>query len=80
MSEQCAKMPDDTDIPKYHKKASRKKPFGIEQYSRWFGKWCHRQWYVTEKARDQALEDLKRHTYNILKEHGKEPQYRKINR
>jgi hypothetical protein len=35
---------------------------------------------VTEKARDQALEDLKRHTCNVLKECGKEPQYRKVNR
>ena len=27
-----------------------------------------------------ALEDLKRHTSNILKEHGHEPRYRKVNR
>ena len=34
----------------------------------------------TEKARDQALEDLKRHTCNILKEHGREAKFRKVNR
>jgi hypothetical protein len=68
--------------PRHFKRAvkPRHKKYGIEQWSTWFKKWCHRQWYVTEKARDQALEDLKRHTCNILKEHGKEPQYRKINR
>ena len=32
------------------------------------------------KGRDQAIEDLNRHTCNVLKEHGKKPQYRKVNR
>jgi len=35
---------------------------------------------VTEKARDQALEDLKRHTCNLLKEYGRKPHYRKVDR
>ncbi len=70
------------DRPRHVKRACkpRHKKYGIEQWSEWFKRWTHRQWYVTEKARDQALEDLKRHTCNVLKEHGKEPQCRKVNR
>lgn len=45
------------DRPRYRKKAPRHKRYGIEQWSRWFSKWCHRQWYATTKARDQAFEN-----------------------
>jgi len=70
------------DRPKHLKQAvpAHHKKFGIEYYFRWSGEWGCPQWYATEKARDQALEDVVRHTSNSLKEHGHEPKYRKINR
>ena len=73
---------DYDDIPRHRKRACkpRQKKFGIEQWSKWFKQWCHRTWYVTEKARDQALEDLKKHTCNIFKMTGEEPKFRRINR
>ncbi len=46
------------DAPRHRKKTPRHKRFGIEQWSRWCNKWCHRSWYVTAKARDQAFENL----------------------
>jgi hypothetical protein len=72
----------DPNSPRHVKRRPkpRQRRFGVEQWNNWSKKWCYRQWYATEKARDQALEDLKRHTRNILKEHGREPQYRKVNR
>jgi hypothetical protein len=76
-------LPDNgDDRPRHVKRAvkPRRKKYGIEQWSRWFKKWCHRQWYATAKARDQALEDLKRHTCNVLKDTDHEPQYRKVDR
>ncbi len=42
-------------------------------------KWWHRQWYITEKARDQAFENLAKKT-TILKEHGFHTPVRKVNR
>ena len=78
-------LPDngDDDGPSRHRKRAlkpRHKKYGIEQWSRWFKKWCHRQWYVTAKARDQAMEDLKKHTCNVLKGTDHEPQHRKVDR
>ena len=46
------------EVPKHLKRAPRHKRYGIEQWSAWSKKWCLRQWYVTEKARDQAFENL----------------------
>jgi hypothetical protein len=46
------------DAPKHLKKA-KKKPFGIEYFRRWsLGGWTSHQWYPTEKARDQAYDNL----------------------
>jgi len=74
--------PLDYDRPRHFKRRPkhRRQRYGIEQWSDWFQKWYHHQWYATEKARDQALEDLERHTCNLLKEYGRKPQYRKVNR
>ncbi len=74
--------PDQDDRPRHHKKAIKpsRKRFGIEQWSEWFKRWYHRQWYATAKSRDQAIEDLKRHTCNILKKYGHNPRYRKVDR
>jgi hypothetical protein len=49
---------DEDDVPRHVKKMPRHKRFGIEQWSNWHKKWCHRQWYATAKARDQAFENL----------------------
>ena len=57
-------MIDDSET-RYRKKAPRHKKYGIQQWSNWFKKWTFSTWYVTEKARDQALADLKRHTRNL---------------
>lgn len=72
----------DDEVPRHHKRACklRHKKFGIECWSNHFQKWTHRRWYVTATARDQALEDLKKHTCNILKAHGYEPRFRKVDR
>jgi len=48
-----------------HQKRGRRpgqKHWGIEQWSDWFQKWCHRRWYASEKARDDALVNLLRGT------------------
>jgi len=50
------------EIPKHKKRAPKHKHYGIEQWSAWSKKWCLRQWYVTEKARDQAFDSLKNKT------------------
>ena len=47
----------DDDAP-YRKRAAKHKDYGIEQWSNWHNKWCYRQWYATEKARDQAFNSL----------------------
>jgi hypothetical protein len=75
-------MIEDAECPRHFKRAvkSRYKKWGIEQLSHWFKKWFIRQWYKTEEARDQALEDLQKRTHNILKGTEHEPLYRKVNR
>ncbi len=40
----------------------RKKPFGIEQYNEHYRKWMYRHWFATERARDNALADLRKKT------------------
>jgi hypothetical protein len=46
------------DTPKHQKKAG-KKPFGVEYFRRGsLNEWTGRRWYSTEKARDQAFEDV----------------------
>lgn len=70
------------DIPKYVKRASRKrKRFGIECYSRWFKHWYAWRWYLTEEQRDQAFDMLNKHICAVYKRPGAtEPQYRKVER
>jgi len=47
-----------SEIPRHQKKAPKKKPYGIEYFSNWFGCWeCH-NWYATKKARDDAFKNL----------------------
>lgn len=62
----------------------RKKRFGIEwSPSPRKGKtrrWQVWRWYASEKQRDQSLEDLERHTSNILKDTGHAGRYRKVDR
>ena len=51
------------EIPKHHKKAPKKKPYGIEYFrSGWIGGWTSHDWYATSKARDNAYDDLLRKT------------------
>jgi hypothetical protein len=68
------------DIPRHRKKAIKpsKKRFGIEY--RWTKTWRLLRWYPTERKRDQALEDLIRHTCSVLKKPGYEAHYRKVDR
>jgi hypothetical protein len=40
----------------------RKKPFGIEQYNEHYRKWMYRQWFATERGRDDALADFRKKT------------------
>jgi hypothetical protein len=77
--------PPRDEIARHVKRAatSRQKRFGIQ----WKPgspllkpTWRNWKWYATEKQRDQALEDLKRHIRNILKETGHEHQFRKVER
>ena len=78
-----APIPEDFDTAPRHRKRRpkpRQKKYGIQQWSEWHKEWGLTNWYATEKARDQALDDLKRHTCAILKQHGHDPQYRKVNR
>lgn len=67
--------------PRHRKRAakSREKRFGYEEWNEKFCKWMRPRWYVTERARDQALEDLERKTA-ILRKHGIIPQFRKVER
>jgi hypothetical protein len=56
------KFPQEAEVPKHQKKAQKRKPFGIEYFSNWFGGWTYRTWYPTTKARDQAFGDLDKKT------------------
>ena len=67
------------DRPRYRKKAPKRNRYGIEQWSCWSKKWCHRQWYVTAKARDQAFEDLTTKT-TILRDTPWDTPFRKVDR
>ena len=73
---------DDNDRPRHQKRRAqpRHKRWGVQAWSRWFKRWGGCYWYATEKARDQAFDDLKRHCRNILKETEHEPLYRKVER
>jgi len=71
--------PDDCPRPQKRASRAREKRFGYEQWSDHFRKWMFARWFLTEKARAQSLEDLKRKT-TILKRHGIIPRYRKISR
>jgi len=68
------------DTPRHVKKATppRRKRWGIERWSTWFQEWWCAGWYTSERARDQALEDLQRHVRTVLRD--KAPRYRKVNR
>lgn len=67
------------DVPRYRKKTPRHNRFGIEQWSRWFKKWCHRSWYATEKGRDQAFDNLTTKT-SILRGTQWDTPVRKVDR
>lgn len=67
------------DVPRHRKKTPRHKRFGIEQWSRWFKKWCHRSWYATEKGRDQAFDNLTTKT-SILRGTQWDTPVRKVDR
>jgi len=62
-------MIDYDEQPRHFKRATkpRHKKYGIEQYSRWFHRWCGRTWYITEKARDQAFDNLMAKTDAVKK-------------
>jgi len=49
---------------KYQKKGRcpGQKRWGIEEWSDWFQKWMRRRWYASPKARDDALDNLRRGT------------------
>ena len=67
------------EVPKHQKRARQHKRFGIEQWSRWHKKWCHRQWYVTAKARDQTFRNLTTKT-SILRGTQWDTPVRKVDR
>lgn len=71
----------DPELSLHRKKAlpPRRKKFGVEQWSRWLGKWCFPTWYVTEKARDQAYENLMTKT-SPLRSLGHDLLARKVHR
>ena len=70
------------DIPKHFKKKGKiRKKYGIEKYSNWFFRWGVWKWYETEQQRDQAFEDLHRHTSNARRGvFNVSFRYRKVNR
>jgi hypothetical protein len=45
-------MCEEDDVPRHRKKSVKKKPFGIQHSDTNF------HWYLTEKARDQAFDNL----------------------
>lgn len=55
-----------------------KKRYGIEHFSRWFNSWHNRTWYATERARDQAFENLE--TKTDMLPNTMSGEVRKINR
>jgi hypothetical protein len=57
-------------------RARYKKPFGIESWREYTQTWGNRSWYVTIRARDQALADLQKKTTIIQPP----PIFRKIER
>ncbi len=63
----------------HRKKKPKHKKFGIQEWSRWFKKWVHSHWYVTEKARDQAYEVVMK-ANERLKLHDMDSPIRKVNR
>lgn len=72
----------DEEIPRHVKKVKKHaKRFGIESSAVFLQQtWVHTDWYRTEKARDQAIVDLVKHTCNILKENGRVTKYQKVER
>ena len=72
-------LDDGYEPARHHKKASKRKKFGIQEWSRWFKKWCHGHWYETEKARDQAFVIAEK-ANERLKAAGLAGPIRKVNR
>jgi hypothetical protein len=70
-------MKNDEEVPQHFKK-SKKKSYGIKISRNYI------RWYETEKARDQAFEDIPKHKRNSLKEinkkHGMIQKYKKVER
>ncbi len=70
----------DEEIPQHFKKPVKKR-FGLQMSYGWFGKkHTYTRWYSTEKARDQAMIDLPKHTHNLLKDNGHIQNYRTVER
>jgi hypothetical protein len=67
------------EVPKHLKHIPKRKRFGIEQWNEYHQKWCYRQWYLTAKARDQALEDFQKRT-TMLTRTSLDTPVRKIDR
>jgi len=58
---------EDSEIPKHLKKATKKKPYGIEYFRGYsLGGWTSHSWYPTAKARDQAYDNLIAKTNALL--------------
>jgi len=68
-----------TEDARHRKKAPRHKKFGIQQWSNYLKAWGFGHWYSTEKARDQAYDDLGKKT-QILRDHDMDSPLRKIER
>ena len=69
------------DVPKHIKKATRRKPFGIESKLTFLSMQTHWRcghWYATEKARDIAFDALTKKNDTLNQNH--KIAYRKIDR
>jgi len=74
------------DCPRHCKRRPkpRQKRWGIEQWIEWSwskkpGEWGFARWYASEKARDQAFENVVEKC-DILRQVGRPAKFRKIQR
>lgn len=69
------------EVPKHHKRGGQRKRFGIEQWSDWFNRWdFFTRWYLTEAARDKALEALHKTCRNSGFSRIRATRYRKVSK
>jgi hypothetical protein len=74
---------DDENLSEIARPGKKKKPrgkYGIERYSGWFQEWYVHRWYPTAEKRDQAFEDLRKHTPNVVNKEEKQLGWRKVDR